>query len=44
MRSLRMGDRIYMWSKAMKVLAIAVKNNRTEDRFSGLLARLRVGG
>jgi hypothetical protein len=26
-----------------KALALAVKNNRTEQRFSGLLARLKTG-
>jgi hypothetical protein len=27
-----------------KALAMAVRNNRTEQRFSGLLARLKVQG
>jgi hypothetical protein len=27
-----------------KALAIAVRNNKTEQRFSGLLARLKAGG
>ena len=37
------GKRLVVLIGQSKVLAIAVKNNRTEKRFSGLLARLKTG-
>ena len=38
------GKRLVVLVGQPKALALAVRNNRTERRFSGLLARLRAGG
>jgi len=35
------GKRLVVLIRQQKALAIAVRNNRTEQRFSGLLARLK---
>ena len=36
------GKRLIVFVGQKKALAIAVKNSRTEQRFSGLLARLKL--
>jgi len=38
------GQRLVVLVGQRKALAIAVRNNRTEQRFSGLLGRLKAGG
>ena len=38
------GKKLVVLIGQKKALALAVRNNRTEHRFSGLLARLKAGG
>ena len=38
------GKKLVVLIGQKKALALAVRNNRTEHRFSGLLARLKTGG
>jgi hypothetical protein len=38
------GRKLVVLIRQRKALCVAVRNNRAENRFEGLLARLRVGG